>query len=203
MPNTDQCVDCSGVVTIDYNKGSIFVSFVHEIILEIVFLALGFSVQGQGDDYYDLLRPGVAILLGENTNIIIYYRINENFIETFTVEKSSNEKDVKPNVSKYLNKINGIEKKHLVYGLVTCALEQDSDGLYEYIKKHGGEVLFDNPNNQVDPSAEVFLVRQSIEGDFFVDETKLYFDGRVIDLDQITVGHFDIENENVIYWGRL
>ena len=39
--------------------------------------------------------------------------------------------------------------------------------------------------------------------DFFVDETKLYFDGRVIDLDQITVGHFDIENENVIYWGRL
>ena len=72
-----------------------------------------------------------------------------------------------------------------------------------WYKKHGGEVLFDNPNNQVDPSAEVFLVRQSIEGFFFVDETKLYFDGRVIDLDQITVGHFDIEDENVIYWGRL
>ena len=177
-------------------------SFEQENIHEIVFLALGFSVQGQGDDYYDLLRPGVAILLGENSNIIIYYRINENFIETFTVEKSSNEKDVKPNVSKYLNKINGIEKKHLVYGLVTCALEQDSDGLYEYIKKDGGEVLFDNPNNQVDPSAEVFLVRQSIEGDFFADETKLYFDECAIDLDKITAGHFDVENENVIYWRR-
>ena len=202
MLNTDQCVDCSGVLTIDYNKGSIFVSFEQENIYEIVFLALGFSVQGQGDYYYDLLRPGVAILFGEDSNIIIYYRINENFIETFRVEKNSNEEDVKPNVSKYLNKINGIEKKHLVYGLVTCALEQDSDGLYEYIKKHGGEVLFDNPNNQVDPSAEVFLVRQSIEGDFIVDETKLYFDERMIDLDKITVGHFDVENENVIYLRR-
>ena len=76
--------------------------------------------------------------------------------------KNSNEKDVKPKVSKYLNKINGITKKHLVYGLVTCALEQDSDGLYEYIKTWWRS-LFDNPNNQVDPSAEVFLVRQSIE----------------------------------------
>ena len=64
MLNTDQCVDCSGVLTIDYNKGSIFVSFEQENIYEIVFLALGVSVQGQGDDYYDLLRPGVAILFG-------------------------------------------------------------------------------------------------------------------------------------------
>ena len=65
-------------------------SFEQENIYEIVFLALGFSVQGQGDDYYDLLRPGVAVLLGENSNIVIYYRINESFIETLTVEKNSN-----------------------------------------------------------------------------------------------------------------
>lgn len=82
-------------------------SLEQENIYEIVFLALGFSVQEQGDDYYDLLRPGVAVLLGENNNIIIYYRINENFIETFFVEKNSIE-DLKPNISKYLNKINGI-----------------------------------------------------------------------------------------------
>ena len=55
-------------------------------------------------------------------------------------EKNSNEEDVKPNVkSKYLNKINGIVDKTFGFGLITCALEQDSDGLYEYIKKHGGE----------------------------------------------------------------
>ena len=172
-----------------------------EKIDRINFLNIGF-VDGNGE-FFDHLKPGgVAILFGEENNFICYYKNDEKIQSIEKVEKIDAFDDFNKIVSDYFNNAFDIEDKFLVEGLVKCTDEEDDYGLYDYIEKHGGEVFFEKPNSEVFQNVHIFFVKQQAEGEFQYDQNKLFIGNNEIVLKDLSSGHFDDNDEVVVFWKK-
>ena len=174
-----------------------------EKIFEINFFYIGIQEkESKKFDYYDLIKPGVAVLFGENKNYIIYYQINKKTVQSTSFEEISIEEDLLSQITKFFLSKYNLQEVSLVEGLVKCSYEEDEDGLYDYCKEKGGRVFFKNPNTLIDLGANIFLIKQTVEGDFKINKFNLIFDDKILSLKEINSGYFDLNNEQVVYWKK-
>lgn len=154
------------------------------------------------DDYFDALETGVVILFGEENNYIGYYKLNSDTPEIEKIEKIDAFDDwIKP-VSKFLKKSFKINDELLLESLFKSADEEDEDGFYHYIEENGGEVVFENPNSEIDENANIYMVKQMTEGEYSTDGKKINIGSDIIDLKNLSSGHFDDNSEIVVYWHK-
>ena len=100
-----------------------------------------------GEDYYDIISPGVAILSADNSTYILYYDGDK---VTKIDKKEEGFYDWSKEVAEFLIKKNKYEtSKEFLSGLLMCADNEDEDGLYDFIQENGGEVVFDFPSSSI------------------------------------------------------
>ena len=166
-----------------------------ENINRISFFNLGNTfVNSEGSDYYEIIHPGIAVMLGNDNNFILYYSEgNVSKIETMDAIE-----DWYETVARYFIKKYNLETKaEFLSGLLACADNEDEDGLYDHMQETGGQVMFDSPNNEIDPNIGLFIVKQHGDAQTLGDASmktngsKLYVNENVIDLNELSVGHFD------------
>ena len=119
-----------------------------EKISEINFFYIGIQEkESKKFDYYDLIKPGVAVLFGENKNYIIYYQINQKTVQSTSFEEISIEEDLLSQITKLLanNKISierviqipDHKKKSASIVIITHrATESSSQNLINSLKKN-------------------------------------------------------------------
>ncbi len=174
-----------------------------EKISEINFFYIGIQEkESKKFDYYDLIKPGAAVLFGEYKNYIIYYQINKKTLRSTSFIEISIEEDLLSQITKFFLTKYNLQEVSLVEGLLKCSYEEDEDGLYEYCKEKGGRVFFKNPNKLIDLDAKIFLVKQTVKGDFNINEFNLFFDDKILSLKELNSGYFDLNNEQVVYWKK-
>ena len=175
-----------------------------ENINRISFFNLGDTfVNNEGNDYYEIINPGIAVMLGDDNNFILYYSegsVNE-------IEKMSAIEDWYETVATYLiGKFNLETKSEFLSGLLACADNEDEDGLYDHMQETGGQVMFDTPNNEIDINIGLFIVKQHGDaqtlGDVSMktDGLKLHVNENAIDLKELSVGHFDNYQEPLLIY---
>ena len=67
-----------------------------------------------------VIKPGVAVLFGENKNYIIYYQINKKTVQSTSFEEISIEEDLLSQITKFFLSKYNLQEVSLVEGLVKC-----------------------------------------------------------------------------------
>ena len=174
-----------------------------EKIYEINFFNVG--IQGEESkkfDYYDLIKPGVSVLFGEKKNYIIYYKINEKTIQSSRIEEISIELDWITKITNFFVTEYNLQDITLLEGLLKCSYEEDDDGLYDYCKDKGGRVFFKNPNESIDIDISIFVVKQSVKGNFHLYKSNLFYENNSLNLKELNSGYFDLNSEQVVCWRK-
>ena len=157
-----------------------------------------------GDDYYDIITPGVAILSADDSTYILYYDGSE---VTKIDKKEEGYYDWSKEVAEFLIKKNKYEtSKEFLSGLLMCADNEDEDGLYDFIQENGGEVVFDSPNNEINSDIGIFIIKQIGEAQsteevtIKTDGSSLFINDETIKLNQLSSGHFDIYQDPILVY---
>ena len=159
-----------------------------------------------GDDYYDIITPGVAILSADDSTYILYYDGSE---VTKIDKKEEGYYDWSKEVAEFLINKNKYEtSKEFLSGLLMCADNEDEDGLYDFLQENGGEVVFDSPNNEINSDIGIFVIKQIVEAQstedvsIQTDGSKLFINDEKIDLSRLSSGHFDIYQNPILVYAR-
>ena len=159
-----------------------------------------------GDDYYDIITPGVAILSADDSTYILYYDGSE---VTKIDKKEEDLYDWSKEVAKFLIKKNKYETStEFLSGLLMCADNEDEDGLYDFMQENGGEVVFDSPNNEINSDIGIFVIKQTGEPQYTedvlikTDGLRLYIKDEKIELRQLSSGHFDSYQDPILVYVR-
>ena len=159
-----------------------------------------------GEDYYDIITPGVAILSADNSTYILYYDRDE---VTKIDKKEEGFYDWSKEVAEFLIKKNKYEiSTEFLSGLLMCADNEDEDGLYDFMQENGGEVVFDSPNNEINSDIGIFVIKQIGEAqsteDVLIktDGSKLFINDEKIDLSQLSSGHFDSYQDPILVYAK-
>ena len=159
-----------------------------------------------GEDYYDIITPGVAILSADNSTYILYYDRDE---VTKIDKKEEDLYDWSKEVAKFLIKKNKYETStEFLSGLLMCADNEDEDGLYDFMQENGGEVVFDSPNNEINSDIGIFVIKQTGEPQYTedvlikTDGLRLYIKDEKIELRQLSSGHFDSYQDPILVYVR-
>ena len=166
-----------------------------DTITNIAFYNTGNTfMNSTGEDYYDIITPGVAILSADDSTYILYYDGSE---VTKIDKKEEGFYDWSKEVAEFLIKKNKYEtSKEFLSGLLMCADNEDEDGLYDFMQENGGEVVFDNPNNEINSDIGIFVIKQTGEPQYTedvlikTDGLRLYIKDEKIELRQLSSGHF-------------
>ena len=162
-----------------------------ENINRISFFNLGDTfLKSDGDDYYDIIKPGIAVMCGENHNYICYYDKSK----VVKIQKMLLTDEWYESAGKYLIETRKIEiDSKFISGLLNCADNEDEDGLYEYLEEMEEQVVFTSPNNKIDAEIGIFIVKQHGDENSLMktDGTKLYLNNQIIELLNLSVGHFN------------
>ena len=177
-----------------------------DTITNIAFYNTGNTfMNSTGEDYYDIITPGVAILSADDCTYILYY----DGSKVTKIDKKEEELyDWSKEVAKYLIKKNKYETStEFLSGLLMCADNEDEDGLYDFIQKNGGEVVFDSPNNEINSDIGIFVIKQIGEAqstkDVLIktDGSSLFFnDDKFCNLSELSLGYFDIYQDPVLVY---
>ena len=175
-----------------------------ENINRISFFNLGNTfVNSEGNDYYEIINPGIAVMLGNDNNFILYYSEGSvSKIETM----SAIEEWYEAVATYFIEKYNLETKIEFLSGLLACADNEDEDGLYDHMQETGGQVMFDSPNNEIDPNIGLFIVKQHGDAQTLGDASmktegsKLHINENVIDLKELSVGYFDNYQEPLLIY---
>lgn len=159
-----------------------------------------------GEDYYDIITPGVAILSADDSTYILYYNGSE---VTKIEKKEEGLYDWSKEVAEFLIKKNKYETSaEFLSGLLMCADNEDEDGLYDFIQENGGEVVFDSPNNEINSDIGIFVTKQIGEAQstedvsIKTDGSSLFISDEKIELSQLSSGHFDSYQDPVLVYVR-
>ena len=159
-----------------------------------------------GEDYYDIITPGVAILSADNSTYILFYDGDE---VTKIDKKEEGLYDWSKEVAEFLIKKNKYEtSKEFLSGLLMCADNEDEDGLYDFMQENGGEVVFDYPNNEINSDIGIFVIKQTGEPQYTedvlikTDGLRLYIKDEKIELSQLSSGHFDSYQDPILVYAR-
>ena len=178
-----------------------------ETIYTISFLNIGRFEKSVGQDFFDQVKPGVAVLFGEDHNYICYYHTQIDNSDIEKIEKIDDFEEWIPLVSKFFKNSYGIEDELLLESLIKSADEEDEDGCFEYIENNGGEVVFDNPNSIIQENLDIYIVKQQVScietgGKYSTNEKQFNIDGNMISLKELSSGFFDDNHEVVVYWKK-
>ena len=159
-----------------------------------------------GEDYYDIITPGVAVLSADNSTYILYYDRDE---VTKIDKKEEGFYDWSKEVAEFLIKKNKYETSaEFLSGLLMCADNEDEDGLYDFMQENGGEVVFDYPNNEINSDIGIFVIKQTGEPQYTedvlikTDGLRLYIKDEKIELRQLSSGHFDSYQDPILVYVR-
>ena len=159
-----------------------------------------------GEDYYDIITPGVAILSADNSTYILYYDGDE---VTKIDKKEEGFYDWSKEVAEFLIKKNKYETStEFLSGLLMCADNEDEDGLYDFMQENGGEVVFDSPNNEINSDTGIFVIKQIGEAQstenasIKTDGSSLFINDEKIELSQLSSGHFDIYQDPILVYAN-
>ena len=157
-----------------------------------------------GEDYYDIITPGVAILSADNSTYILFYDGDE---VTKIDKKEEGLYDWSKEVAEFLIKKNKYETSiEFLSGLLMCADNEDEDGLYDFMQENGGEVVFDSPNNEINSDIGIFVTKQIGEAQstddvsIKTDGSSLFINDETIELNQLSSGHFDIYQDPILVY---
>ena len=178
-----------------------------DTITNIAFYNTGNTfMNSTGEDYYDIITPGVAILSADNSTYILYYDRDE---VTKIDKKEEGFYDWSKEVAEFLIKKNKYETSaKFLSGLLMCADNEDEDGLYDFMQENGGEVVFDYPNNEINSDIGIFVIKQIGEAQstedvsIKTDGSKLFINDEKIELSQLSSGHFDIYQDPILVYAR-
>ena len=178
-----------------------------DTITNIVFYNTGNTfMNSTGEDYYDIITPGVAILSADDSTYILYYDGSE---VTKIDKKEEGFYDWSKEVADFLIKKNKYEtSKEFLSGLLMCADNEDEDGLYDFMQENGGEVVFDSPNNEINSDIGIFVIKQTGEPQYTedvlikTDGLRLYIKDEKIELSQLSSGHFDSYQDPILVYVR-
>ena len=178
-----------------------------DTITNIVFYNTGNTfMNSTGEDYYDIITPGVAILSADDCTYILYYDGSE---VTKIDKKEEDLYDWSKEVAKFLIKKNKYETStEFLSGLLMCADNEDEDGLYDFMQENGGEVVFDSPNNEINSDIGIFVIKQTGEPQYTedvlikTDGLRLYIKDEKIELRQLSSGHFDSYQDPILVYVR-
>ena len=159
-----------------------------------------------GEDYYDIITPGVAILSADDSTYILFYDGSE-------VSKIDKKKeglyDWSKEVAEFLIKKNKYDTStEFLSGLLMCADNEDEDGLYDFIQENGGEIVFDSPNNEINSDIGIFVIKQIGEAQstedvsIKTDGSNLFINDEKIELSQLSSGHFDSYQDPILVYAR-
>ena len=176
-----------------------------ETITNIAFYNTGNTfTNSTGDDYYDIIRPGIAILSADDSTYILYYDGSE---VTKIDKKEEGYYDWSKEAAEFLIKKNKYEtSKEFLSGLLMCADNEDEDGLYDFMQENGGEVVFDSPNNEINSDIGIFVIKQIGEAQstedvsIKTDGSTLFINDETIELNQLSSGHFDIYQDPILVY---
>ena len=104
-----------------------------ESIDRVSFFNIGNASDGEGTDFFDFLKPGVAILFGEDNNFICFYEIGSANSKISKIEKIDAFDEWIPSVSNFLKKSYNLDYDILLQSLLKSADEEDEDG---FSRKH-------------------------------------------------------------------
>ena len=178
-----------------------------DTITNIAFYNTGNTfMNSTGEDYYDIITPGVAILSADDCTYILYY----DGSKVTKIDKKEEELyDWSKEVAKYLIKKNKYETStEFLSGLLMCADNEDEDGLYDFMQENGGEVVFDSPNNEINSYIGIFVIKQTGETPYTedvlikTDGLSLYIKDEKIELRQLSSGHFDSYQDPILVYVR-
>ena len=178
-----------------------------ETITNIAFYNTGNTfMNSTGEDYYDIISPGVAILSADDSTYILYY---DKYKVTKIDKKKEGLYDWSKEVAEFLIKKNKYETSaEFLSGLLMCADNEDEDGLYDFMQESGGEVVFDSPNNEINSDIGIFVIKQTGEPQYTedvlikTDGLRLYIKDEKIELRQLSSGHFDSYQDPILVYAR-
>tara|TARA_B110000003_G_C16423988_1_gene447369 strand:+ start:113 stop:640 length:528 start_codon:yes stop_codon:yes gene_type:complete len=174
-----------------------------EIIYSISFFNIGRNDHHVGKDYFDLVKPGVAVLFGENHNYICFYKTQKSDSNIEEIQKITTSEDWISLVSKFFKKSISDQDELLIKCLIKSAEDEDEDGFFEFIEKNGGKVVFGNPNLIIQEDLDIYIVKQQTNsGKFSINEERINIDGYLVNLKELSSGLFDENHEIVVYWKR-
>ena len=163
-------------------------------------------INSTGEDYYDIITPGVAILSADDSTYILYYNGSE---VTKIEKKEEGLYDWSKEVAEFLIKKNKYETStEFLSGLLMCADNEDEDGLYDFMQENGGEVVFDSPNNEINSDIGIFVIKQIGEAQstedvsIKTDGSKLFINDEKIELSHLSSGHFDSYQDPILVYAR-
>ena len=159
-----------------------------------------------GEDYYDIITPGVAILSADNSTYILFYDGSE---VTKIDKQEEGFYDWSKEVAEFLIKKNKYETStEFLSGLLMCADNEDEDGLYDFLQENGGEIVFDSPNNEINSDIGIFVIKQIGEAQstedvsIKTDGSNLFINDEKIELSQLSSGHFDSYQDPILVYAR-
>ena len=178
-----------------------------DTITNIAFYNTGNTfMNSTGEDYYDIITPGVAILSADDSTYILYYDGDE---VTKIDKKEEGFYDWSKEVAEFLIKKNKYETSaEFLSGLLMCADNEDEDGLYDFMQENGGEVVFDSPNKGINSDIGIFVIKQTGEAqsteDVLIktDGLNLFIKDEKIQLSQLSSGHFDSYQDPILVYAR-
>lgn len=171
-----------------------------EEIHKVMFLNVGECDEHSGTDFFDHLFPGLAVLYLEGKVLLCHYpqKRNQTDIERIdTIQNLVTWKDAAAQI--FSAQVKSADQKYL-RSLIECIEDEDEDGLYEHLQQHGGEVVFENPNAEVESCVTTFIVKQEAHGDFSTDGNEFRYGGEKIPLVELNSGLFDGNNELAAFW---
>ena len=161
-------------------------------------------MNSSGDDYYDIITPGVAILSADESTYILYY---DGSVVTKIDKKEEGFYDWSKEAAEFLIKKNKYETStEFLSGLLMCADNEDEDGLYDFMQENGGEIVFDSPNNEINSDIGIFVIKQIGEAQsaedvsIKTDGSSLFINDETIELNQLSSGHFDIYQDPILVY---
>lgn len=170
-----------------------------EPIDRISFFNIGQVKEIDESDYFDNLMPGVAVLFGEENNFICLYQTDTQHPKVEKVQKVDAFDDWESIVSLFFVENYNVGEA-LAHSLIKSADEEDEDGFYEYLENHGGEVVFDNPNDTISEKIEFFMVKQMQEGEFETNGSFISIGSDQVQLTDLSSGDFSENHEVVVFW---
>tara|TARA_A100001011_G_C14275083_1_gene828807 strand:- start:1112 stop:1618 length:507 start_codon:yes stop_codon:yes gene_type:complete len=164
-------------------------------INQISFFNIGVSKKKQ-QDFYDVLKPGIAVLSGDYEYALIKFT-NENDLSEIKI--FNHNLDWWDLATNHLIKINKFKvNKKFLSGLLQCADQEDQDGLYEFANNKNKFVKFEKNSNNNSKNIDLFCIKQSIEDNFSFYDNYLIKDGKKINIKKI-FGSFDKYESLIVY----